>query len=82
MSKLSAGSLFSLKGNVAFVTGGATGIGLMIAQALSENGCKVWIGGRRLDMLIKAAETYGPAARAAGGSVRFLPRPRFAVCER
>jgi short-subunit dehydrogenase involved in D-alanine esterification of teichoic acids len=35
---LQAHKLFSMKGKVAVVTGGGSGIGLMTAQALSANG--------------------------------------------
>lgn len=59
---------------MACVTGGGTGIGLMIASALENNGAKVFIVGRRYDsrspmsqqsnldrrkeVLDKAAQTY------------------------
>ncbi|KAM0335234.1 hypothetical protein ACHAQA_000277 [Verticillium albo-atrum] len=49
--------LFGVKGLVAVVTGGGTGIGLMIAQALEANGAIVYILGRRKEALDKAAST-------------------------
>ncbi|KAI0203759.1 NAD(P)-binding protein [Astrocystis sublimbata] len=57
----SAESLFSVKGFVAVITGGGTGIGLMAAQALSVNGAKVYITGRRMEALEKAVKEHQPA---------------------
>ncbi|KAK6225401.1 hypothetical protein QIS74_01448 [Colletotrichum tabaci] len=46
-----------VKGLIAVVTGGGTGIGLMIAQGLEANGAIVYIIGRRKETLEKAAST-------------------------
>jgi NAD(P)-dependent dehydrogenase (short-subunit alcohol dehydrogenase family) len=56
-----AAALFRVDGLVALVTGGGTGIGLMMTQTLAKNGAaKVYIAGRRLDVLEKAAASVGP----------------------
>ncbi|KAI1366896.1 short chain dehydrogenase [Xylaria arbuscula] len=57
---LNAANLFSVKGLVAVVTGGGTGIGLMLTKALAANGAaKVYILGRRLNVLQEAASSIG-----------------------
>ncbi|KAF8515280.1 short chain dehydrogenase/reductase [Gautieria morchelliformis] len=48
--------LFSAAGLVAVVTGGGTGIGLMMATALEKNGATVYIVGRRKEVLEQAAK--------------------------
>jgi len=45
--------IYDLSGLIALVTGGGTGIGLMIAQGLAVNGAKVYIAGRRKEVLEK-----------------------------
>ncbi|KAK4940835.1 hypothetical protein LTR10_019107 [Elasticomyces elasticus] len=58
--QLHISNLFSLKGHVCLVTGGGTGIGLMATQALAANGAKVYITGRRKEVLENTAKTHGP----------------------
>ncbi|CEL00647.1 Putative Short chain dehydrogenase/reductase family (AFU_orthologue; AFUA_7G04540) [Aspergillus calidoustus] len=51
-------NLFNVKGKVALVTGGGSGIGLMATQALAKNGAKVYITGRTQDKLDRVAKLY------------------------
>lgn len=51
--------VFDVKGKVALVTGGGSGIGLMITQALAVNGAKVYIIGRTEEKLKTVQETHG-----------------------
>lgn len=51
-------NLFDVKGKVALVTGGGSGIGLMATQALAVNGAKVYIVGRT-EKLETVAQIYG-----------------------
>jgi NAD(P)-dependent dehydrogenase (short-subunit alcohol dehydrogenase family) len=69
-----------LQGKTALITGGGTGIGWGIAQALVAEGCRVAIAGRRVEVLRKAAEgvagrepiTYHEVDVADRGSVNRL----------
>lgn len=51
--------VFNVKDKVALVTGGGSGIGLMITQALSVNGAKVYICGRTKEKLDRVVEIHG-----------------------
>ncbi|KAF4993789.1 hypothetical protein FGRMN_6223 [Fusarium graminum] len=66
---LSANALFGVSHITAVVTGGATGIGLMITHALVANGAKVYITGRRKEVLEQTQKIYG----AGPGSIHVLP---------
>ncbi|KAJ4001680.1 hypothetical protein F5050DRAFT_1708044 [Lentinula boryana] len=57
LGALNAKALFNLTGLVAMVTGGGTGIGYMIARGLAANGAKVYITGRRADVLQRVVDT-------------------------
>jgi NAD(P)-dependent dehydrogenase (short-subunit alcohol dehydrogenase family) len=55
---LRTSTIFDLRGRIALVSGGGTGIGLMIAEGLAANGAKVYIGGRRKEVLDKVADRW------------------------
>lgn len=55
---LKASKLFDVSHITALVTGGGTGIGLMITQALVSNGAKVYITGRREEALENVVKQY------------------------
>lgn len=50
--------IFNVKDKVCLVTGGASGIGLMLVQALAVNGAKVYICGRTEEKLDRVVDTY------------------------
>jgi gluconate 5-dehydrogenase len=56
-------SLFSLEGRVALVTGAGQGIGLAIAEGLSEAGAHVVLNGRDRGKLERARDTLAAAGR-------------------
>ncbi|OCH86887.1 short-chain dehydrogenase [Obba rivulosa] len=61
--------VFDLEGRVALVTGGGTGIGLMIARGLATNGAKVYITGRRKEVLEKAAASFAQESQRIGAII-------------
>jgi NAD(P)-dependent dehydrogenase (short-subunit alcohol dehydrogenase family) len=56
--QLKGSKLFDVSHVTAIVTGGGTGIGLMITQALVANGAKVYITSRRGEVLKQTEKLY------------------------
>jgi len=52
-------NVFDVKGKVALVTGGGSGIGLMATQSLAVNGAKVYIVGRTQEKLVNVVSSHG-----------------------
>ena len=67
---LHTSAIFDLRGRIALVSGGGTGIGLMIAGALAANGAKVYIGGRRKEVLERVADEC--ATRGKGTIIPYV----------
>ena len=49
--------LFSIQGKVALITGGAQGMGFMLAEAMVKAGAKVYITSRKADICEASAES-------------------------
>ncbi len=59
-------SLFSLKGKVALVTGGTSGIGLMIAAGFVNAGAKVYVASRKEEVCNEVAESLSKNGECIG----------------
>lgn len=57
----------NLKGKRALITGGSSGIGMAIAEAMLSKGAKVVISARRPDVLASAVETLGKTGAPVQG---------------
>ena len=68
-SKFTIANIFNVENYVCVVTGGGTGIGLMIAQAFANNGAKVYICGRRTDVLEQSVKTWGQSLKHPKGQL-------------
>ena len=67
----------SLKGRVALVTGGSTGLGFGAAKKLIEEGASVYITGRRQAELDRAVSKLGSAATAIQADANVEVKSRF-----
>ena len=74
----------SVSGKIAFVTGGASGIGAALAAELADGGAEVWIADRQLDAAQELAQRLnngGAKAHAIELDVRSFPSFERAVAE-
>ncbi|MBX3426810.1 MAG: SDR family NAD(P)-dependent oxidoreductase [Pirellulales bacterium] len=69
----------NLQGQGAVVTGGSTGIGLAIAQALVAAGCKTAIGARRAEAIERAVATVGDPTKLVGRPLDVADRESVAA---
>ncbi|TVY85226.1 Rhamnolipids biosynthesis 3-oxoacyl-[acyl-carrier-protein] reductase [Lachnellula suecica] len=68
MASAEVNSLFSVKGRKALVTGGTSGIGLMISKGLVTNGAKVYVCGLESDPIKEVEATLNDLGNTSGGS--------------
>ncbi|OCF76824.1 hypothetical protein I204_02530 [Kwoniella mangroviensis CBS 8886] len=66
---LEANNLFSVRGKVIVITGGGTGLGRMMAEGFVTNGAKVYITGRREEVLDKTVKEVRESCSHKGGSI-------------
>ncbi|KAL7271018.1 hypothetical protein RUND412_006256 [Rhizina undulata] len=68
---LDINNIFAVKDFACVVTGGGTGIGLMITQTIARNGARVYITGRRKERLDMVVREYGQ--NSGGGEIIAMP---------
>ncbi|KAJ5810996.1 hypothetical protein N7447_010512 [Penicillium robsamsonii] len=73
MSSLLANYLFGVKGYVAVVTGGSSGLGFMIAKGLVTNGAKVYLVDLPSEQIDKRVTELNELGKEVGGSAYAIP---------
>ncbi|KAJ5851723.1 uncharacterized protein N7529_011108 [Penicillium soppii] len=73
MSSLVIDSLFGVKGYIAVVTGGSSGLGFMIAKGLVTNGAKVYLVALPSEPIEKKVAELNELGKATGGSAHGIP---------
>ncbi|OHE98381.1 short chain dehydrogenase [Colletotrichum orchidophilum] len=73
MASLNITRLFSVKGYVAVVTGGSSGLGLMISKGLVTNGAKVYVVALPSDPVDQAVQDLNELGKLSGGSAKGVP---------
>ena len=68
-----------VEGKRVLITGGSSGIGLALAQAMLAKGAKVVVTGRRPELLAKAIEELRGTSSSTGVSLRTLRPPKVAL---
>lgn len=63
----SIAELFGVKGRVALVTGGTSGVGMMIARGLVSNGVKTYVTGLASDDIKSSVAELNELAMESGG---------------
>nr|XP_019047280.1 hypothetical protein I302_03889 [Kwoniella bestiolae CBS 10118]OCF26210.1 hypothetical protein I302_03889 [Kwoniella bestiolae CBS 10118] len=69
---LEVNNLFSVKGKVIVITGGGTGLGRMMAEGFVTNGAKVYITGRRVEVLEQTVRELSEGCGRNSGSIAFI----------
>ncbi|MCH7817641.1 MAG: SDR family oxidoreductase [Proteobacteria bacterium] len=73
-------NLFSLKGKTALITGGSSGLGLIMAKGLLQNGVRVIIASRKqkkCDMALSELEQFGECSALAANVTKAEDRGRL-----
>jgi hypothetical protein len=81
MSSFVHSNLYDLSGRIALVTGGGTGIGLSIARGLGAAGAKVYIGGRRKEVLDKIVNSWDTQHHGQAVALVVFPQTASYPCQ-